>query len=98
MQLKKAEQSCPDDVNKKINPAYTTREETVDSADEESSIDDISKNIASNMSLVDSENHTNSDGKPKESGAKLDIQSSLPEVIILTSNLISTNFTWLLIN
>ncbi|XP_014498476.1 kelch domain-containing protein 4 [Vigna radiata var. radiata] len=79
--LKKAEQSCPDDVNKKINPAYTTREETVDSADEESSIDDISKNIASNMSLVDSENHTNSDGKPKESGAKLDIQSSLPEVV-----------------
>ncbi|WVZ18572.1 hypothetical protein V8G54_005894, partial [Vigna mungo] len=79
--LKKAEQSCPDDVNKKINSACTTREETVDSEDEESSIDDISKNITSNMSIVDSENHTNSDGKSKESGAKLDIQSSLPEVV-----------------
>ncbi|KOM40532.1 hypothetical protein LR48_Vigan04g073000 [Vigna angularis] len=79
--LKKSEQNCPDDVNKKINPACTTREETVESEDEESNIDDISKNIASNMSIVDSENLTNSDGKPKESGAKLDIQSSLPEVV-----------------
>jgi len=83
LQLKKVEQNCPDDVNKKINPACTAREETVESEDEESNIDDISKNIASNMSIVDGENLTNSDEKPKESGAKLDIQSSLPEVIIL---------------
>jgi len=83
LQLKKIEQNCPDDVNKKINPACTAREETVESEDEESNTDDISKNIASNMSIVDGEKITNSDGKPKESGAQLDLQSSLPEVIIL---------------
>ncbi|KAK7353928.1 hypothetical protein VNO80_19384 [Phaseolus coccineus] len=79
--LKKIEQNCPDDVNKKINPACTAREETVESEDEESNIDDISKNIASNISIVDGEKITNSDGKPKESGAQLDIQSSLPEAV-----------------
>ncbi|KHN31924.1 Kelch domain-containing protein 4 [Glycine soja] len=76
--LKKIEQNCPDDVNK-INPACTTREETEESEDEENNIDDISKNIASNMSIDDGETLTKSEGKAEESSAKLDIQSSLPE-------------------
>ncbi|KAL3025367.1 hypothetical protein AAZX31_04G175100 [Glycine max] len=78
--LKKIEQNCPDDVNK-INPACTTREETEESEDEENNIDDISKNIASNMSIDDGETLTKSEGKAEESSAKLDIQSSLPEVV-----------------
>ncbi|RDX87732.1 Kelch domain-containing protein 4, partial [Mucuna pruriens] len=78
--LKKIEQNCTDDVDKKINPSRAAREETEESEDEESNIDDISKNIASNMSIVDGETLTKSEGKPKESGAKLDILSSLPEV------------------
>jgi len=82
LQLKKIEQNSPHDVNK-INPACTAKEETVESEDEESNIDDISKNIASNMSIVDGEEITISDRKRKESGAQLDIESSLPEVIIL---------------
>ena len=82
LQLKKIEQNCPDDVNK-INPACTTREETEESEDEENNIDDISKNIASNMSIDDGETLTKSEGKPKESSAKLDLQSSLPEVVFL---------------
>ncbi|KAL2639254.1 hypothetical protein GLYMA_06G173200v4 [Glycine max] len=79
--LKKIEQNCPDDVDKKINPACATREETEESDDEENSIDYISKNIASNMSIDDGETLTKSEGKPKESSAKLDLQSSLPEVV-----------------
>ncbi|KAL5146181.1 Kelch domain-containing protein 4 [Glycine soja] len=75
------EQNCPDDVDKKINPACATREETEESDDEENSIDYISKNIASNMSIDDGETLTKSEGKPKESSAKLDLQSSLPEVV-----------------
>ncbi|KAL5192116.1 Kelch domain-containing protein 4 [Glycine soja] len=78
--LKKIEQNCPDDVNK-INPTCTTREETEESEDEENNIDDISKNIASNMSIDDGETLTKSEGKAEESSAKLDIQSSLPEVV-----------------
>ncbi|KAK7350682.1 hypothetical protein VNO77_09553 [Canavalia gladiata] len=78
--LKKIEQSCTDDVNKKTNPTCTAREET-ESEDEESNIDDISQNIASNMSIVDGETLNKSERKPKESGAKFDIQSSLPEVV-----------------
>ncbi|KAH1112120.1 hypothetical protein GLYMA_04G192600v4 [Glycine max] len=65
----------------KINPACTTREETEESEDEENNIDDISKNIASNMSIDDGETLTKSEGKAEESSAKLDIQSSLPEVV-----------------
>ncbi|TKY73605.1 Kelch domain-containing protein 4 [Spatholobus suberectus] len=78
--FKRIEQNCTDDVNKKINPACTAREDT-ESEDEESNIDEISKNIASNMSIVDGESLTKSEGKPKESSAKVDIQSSLPEVV-----------------
>ncbi|KAL2346997.1 hypothetical protein Fmac_000997 [Flemingia macrophylla] len=79
--LKQIEQNCTDDVNKKINPACTAREEIEEEEDEESSIDDISKNIASNMSIVDSETHNKFEGRPKECGAKLEIQSSLPEIV-----------------
>lgn len=79
--LKKIEQDCTDDVDKKINPACTAREEIEESEDEESNIDDVSKNIASNMSIVDGETLAKSEGKSNESGAKFDIQSSLPEVV-----------------
>ena len=100
MQLKKIEQNCTGDVEKKINPACTSREEIEESEDEESNIDDISKNIASNMSIADGETLTKSEGKPKESGAKSDIQSSLPEVVFLDQQSCETTsiFTLLLIN
>ncbi|XP_020203822.1 kelch domain-containing protein 4 isoform X2 [Cajanus cajan] len=65
----------------KINPACTAREDVEEEEDEESNIDDISKNIASNMSVVDSETHNKSEEKPKECVAKSEIQSSLPEVV-----------------
>jgi len=35
------------------------------------------------MSIDDGETLTKSEGKPKESSAKLDLQSSLPEVVFL---------------
>ncbi|XP_020203821.1 kelch domain-containing protein 4 isoform X1 [Cajanus cajan] len=78
--LKKIEQNCADGVDK-INPACTAREDVEEEEDEESNIDDISKNIASNMSVVDSETHNKSEEKPKECVAKSEIQSSLPEVV-----------------
>ncbi|KAK7302199.1 hypothetical protein RJT34_13081 [Clitoria ternatea] len=78
--LKKIENSS-DDVNKKIDPVCTEREETEELEDEESDIDDISQNIASNMSVVDGETLTKSEGKAKESDAKFDIQRSLPQAV-----------------
>ncbi|XP_061360870.1 uncharacterized protein LOC133304826 [Gastrolobium bilobum] len=79
--LKKNEQNFTDDIEK-INPECAATEETEDSEFEESNIDDISQNIASNVTIVDSETLIKSEGKPKESGSKLDIQSSsLPEVV-----------------
>ncbi|KAK7281998.1 hypothetical protein RIF29_10443 [Crotalaria pallida] len=75
--LKKFEQKFADDVDK-INPLCSPTEET---EYEESNIDDISQNIASNMTITGSETLSKSEGKLKESGAKLDIQSSLPEVV-----------------
>lgn len=77
LQLKKNEQKCTDDLDNKM-------EETEDSECEESNIDDISHNIASNMTIADSETLAKSEGRPKESRAKSDVQSSsLPEVVIL---------------
>ncbi|KAK7411051.1 hypothetical protein VNO78_02404 [Psophocarpus tetragonolobus] len=78
--LKKIEQNCTDDTNK-INPECTAREEAEESEDEESNVDDISKSIESNMSILDGETVTKSKGNSKESGAKSDIQSSLSEVV-----------------
>ncbi|XP_027331684.1 kelch domain-containing protein 4 [Abrus precatorius] len=80
--LKKIEQNCTDDVDKKINAIYSAREETEELEDEESNINDISQNITSSMSIVDDETLIKSEGKPKEAGARLEIQrSSLPEVV-----------------
>lgn len=99
LQIKKNEQKCTDDVDM-INPPCTLREETEDSEYEESSIDDISQNIASNMTVVDSETLAKSEGKPKESGAKLETKSSLPEVVVLDQQSYGTAFIFaqLLIN
>lgn len=83
LQLKKIEKNRADDVNKNVNPPCSATEETEDSEFEESNINDLSQNITSNMTIDDSETLTKSEGKSKESGANLDIQSSLPEVAIL---------------
>lgn len=100
LQLRKNEQNCTYDVDKKVEPLCTAREETEDSEYEESNIDDISQNIASNMTIVDSEAPTKSEGKSKESGAKMDIQNSLPEVVISDQQSCDTTFIFahLLIN
>lgn len=79
--LRKTEQNCTSDVNKKVEPLFTARDETEDSEYEESCNDDISQNIASKMTIDDSETLTKSEGMSKESGAKLDIQNSLPEAV-----------------
>ncbi|WJX14950.1 hypothetical protein P8452_05145 [Trifolium repens] len=79
--LRKTEQNCTNDVNKKVEPLCTARDETEDMECEESSIVDISQNIASKMAIADSETVTKPEGKSKESGAKLDIQNGLPEVV-----------------
>ncbi|OIV98177.1 hypothetical protein TanjilG_11574 [Lupinus angustifolius] len=79
LELRK-EKSTKDKV-KKNEQKCTPREETEDPEYEESNIDDISHNIASNMTIVDSETLIKSEGKPTESGAKSDTQSSSPEVV-----------------
>ncbi|XP_057437616.1 uncharacterized protein LOC130729794 [Lotus japonicus] len=79
--LKKIEKNRADDVNKNVNPPCSATEETEDSEFEESNINDLSQNITSNMTIDDSETLTKSEGKSKESGANLDIQSSLPEAV-----------------
>lgn len=97
LQLKKFEQNYTDDVDKKMNPACTAREEIEESEDEESNIDDVSKNIASNMSIVDGETLAKSEGKSNESGAKFDIQSSLPEVVFLDQQSCDTAYIFILL-
>ncbi|XLU94371.1 hypothetical protein S245_008723 [Arachis hypogaea] len=73
--LKKNEQKCIGDVDNKT-------EETEDLEYEEDEIDDISQNIASTVTIADSETLAKSEGKSKESRAKTDVQSSsLPEVV-----------------
>ncbi|KAL1323432.1 hypothetical protein HN51_033779 [Arachis hypogaea] len=73
--LKKNEQKCIGDVDNKT-------EETEDLEYEEGEIDDISQNIASTVTIADSEPLAKSEGKSKESRAKTDVQSSsLPEVV-----------------
>ncbi|XP_057729654.1 uncharacterized protein LOC130945020 [Arachis stenosperma] len=73
--LKKNEQKCIGDVDNKT-------EETEDLEYEEGEIDDISQNIASTVTIADSETLAKSEGKSKESRAKTDVQSSsLPEVV-----------------
>lgn len=94
LQLRKTEQNCTSDVNKKVEPLFTARDETEDSEYEESCNDDISQNIASKMTIDDSETLTKSEGMSKESGAKLDIQNSLPEVLILDQQSYDTAFTF----
>lgn len=74
LQLRKTEQNCTNGVEKKL-------ESLEDSEFEESSIEGISQDIASKVTVADKP-----EGKSKESGAKLDIQSSLPEVLILDQN------------
>ncbi|XP_016187606.1 kelch domain-containing protein 4 [Arachis ipaensis] len=75
LQLKKNEQKCIGDVDNKT-------EETEDLEYEEGEIDDISQNIASTVTIADSEPLAKSEGKSKESRAKTDVQSSsLPEVV-----------------
>ncbi|CAK8573898.1 unnamed protein product [Lathyrus sativus] len=72
--LRKTEQNCTNGVEKKL-------ESLEDSEYEESSIEDISQDIASKVTVADSETLTKPEGKSKESGAKLDIQNSLPEAV-----------------
>ncbi|MED6111165.1 hypothetical protein PIB30_049921 [Stylosanthes scabra] len=73
--LKKNEQKCIGDVDNKM-------EETEELECEEGEIDDISQNVSSNMIITDGETIAKSEGKPKESRAKTDVQSSsLPEVV-----------------
>ncbi|XP_050887411.1 uncharacterized protein LOC127092556 isoform X1 [Lathyrus oleraceus] len=72
--LRKTEQSCTNGVEKKL-------ESLEDSEYEESSIENISQDIASKVTVADSETLSKPEGKSKESGAKLDIQSSLPEAV-----------------
>ncbi|MED6108572.1 hypothetical protein PIB30_025395 [Stylosanthes scabra] len=73
--LKKNEQKCIGDVDNKT-------EETEELECEEGEIDDISQNISSNITITDGETIAKSEGKPKESRAKTDVQSSsLPEVV-----------------
>ncbi|CAJ2630513.1 kelch domain-containing protein 4 isoform X1 [Trifolium pratense] len=79
--LRKTEQNCTNDVDKKVESLCTARDETDDMECEESSIVDISQNIASKMAIADSETLTKPEGKSKESGAKLDIQNGLSEVV-----------------
>ncbi|XP_058769530.1 uncharacterized protein LOC131643349 [Vicia villosa] len=67
--LKKTEQNCTNGVEKKLVSLE-------DSEFEESSIEDISQDIASKVTVADKP-----EGKSKESGAKLDIQNSLPEAV-----------------
>ncbi|KAK2405128.1 acyl-CoA-binding domain-containing protein [Trifolium repens] len=74
--LRKTEQNCTNDVDKKVEPLCTARDETEDMECEESSIVDISQNIASKMAIADSETLTKPEGKSKESGA-----NGLPEVV-----------------
>lgn len=83
LQLRKTEQNCTNDVDKKAEPLCTARDEAEDMEYEESSINDISQNIASKITIADNETLTKPEGKSKESGAKFDIQNSLPEVCIL---------------
>jgi hypothetical protein len=92
LQLRKTEQNCTNDVDKKVEPLCTARDETEDMECEESSIVDISQNIASKMAIADSETLTKPEGKSKESGAKLDIQNGLPEVLILDAQSYDTAF------
>ncbi|GAU24259.1 hypothetical protein TSUD_48470 [Trifolium subterraneum] len=79
--LRKTEQNCTNDVDKKVEPLCTERDETEDMECDESSIVDISQNIVSKMAIADSETLTKPEGKSKESGAKSDIQNGLPEVV-----------------
>jgi hypothetical protein len=87
LQLRKTEQNCTNDVNKKVEPLCTARDETEDMECEESSIVDISQNIASKMAIADSETLTKPEGKSKESGA-----NGLPEVLILDEQSYDTAF------
>ncbi|KAL5070346.1 hypothetical protein RYX36_021233 [Vicia faba] len=67
--LRKTEQNCTNGVDKKL-------ESLEDSEFEESSIEDISQDIASKVTVADKP-----EGKSKEPGGKLDIQNSLPEAV-----------------
>ncbi|CAI8604899.1 unnamed protein product [Vicia faba] len=67
--LRKTEQNCTNGVEKKL-------ESLEDSEFEESSIEDISQDIASKVTVADKP-----EGKSKEPGGKLDIQNSLPEAV-----------------
>lgn len=79
--LRKTEQNCTNDFDKKAEPLCTARDEAEDMEYEESSINDISQNIASKITIADNETLTKPEGKSKESGAKFDIQNSLPEAV-----------------
>lgn len=87
LQLRKTEHNCTNGVEKKL-------ESLEDSEYEESSIEDISQDIASKVTVADSETLSKPEGKSKESGAKLDIQSSLPEVLILDQHSYDTTFNF----
>ncbi|XP_054821111.1 uncharacterized protein LOC129320008 isoform X1 [Prosopis cineraria] len=84
--LKKNERKSIDGVDDKTNPQLEAREENEGSeCQEEASnagvnIDNVSQNIKSNMSIVDSAT-VESARNLQESGVNLDIQSSLPEVV-----------------
>ncbi|KAI4343661.1 hypothetical protein L6164_010983 [Bauhinia variegata] len=76
------------DVDDKINPQCAEDEEYEDSEynadlnNMESSIDNISQDITSNMTIVDGVTVTKSERKPQEPAAKLETQCcSLPEVV-----------------
>ncbi|KAF7805992.1 Kelch domain-containing protein 4 [Senna tora] len=79
--LKKNEQKCTDDVDNKT-PQFEEREENKDSECREGAgnIDDLSQNVKSNMT-IDGVTVIESEGKPQESGVKLNSQNSLPEVV-----------------